>query len=121
MRNTRASLDKVWKMVAAAAIALPVIAGAAVAVAGWQVRPHPAQLAVVLGNKVYRDGTPDRRLAARLGSALDLYRRGQCEWILVSGGIETTGTNEADAMRAWLVARGVPAGRIIVDELGDDT
>ena len=46
---------------------------------------HEADVAVVLGNTVNPDGTPSRRLAARLDLAVDLYQRGLFRNVLVSG------------------------------------
>ncbi|QCP51346.1 YdcF family protein [Trinickia violacea] len=89
--------------------------------AGLLTHPRPADVAIVLGNTVYHDGTPSPRLAARLGEALQCYERRQCRIVFVSGGIEASGTNEAAAMRAWLVRRGVPDGSIVEDEAGNDT
>lgn len=41
---------------------------------------------------------------------------------MVSGGIDPSdGRSEAKGMRDWLIARGIPASRVIVDPLGDNT
>ncbi len=41
--------------------------------------------------------------------------------IFVSGGIDKHGTDEASAMKDYLVRAGVPVNKIIVDRLGVDT
>jgi uncharacterized SAM-binding protein YcdF (DUF218 family) len=41
--------------------------------------------------------------------------------VVVSGGIETNGTDEAIAMRRYLIGHGVPAAAIILDPRGADT
>jgi len=52
---------------------------------------------------VYRDGSPSSRLAARLDRAFQCYQQHQCGLIFVSGGVDASGTDEAVAMRAWLM------------------
>ncbi|MEW6344498.1 MAG: YdcF family protein [Pseudomonadota bacterium] len=89
--------------------------------AGLLTHPHSADIAVVLGNTVDRNGSPSPRLAARLTRAWECYQRHQCGIIFVSGGIDSSGTNEGEAMRAWLVRRGVPGDRVFVDDAGNDT
>jgi vancomycin permeability regulator SanA len=81
----------------------------------------PADVAVVLGSKVQRDGTPSSGLQRRLERALDLYRKGAIKAIFVSGGRGSEGFEEADVMRAVLVRSGVPAGVIVVDRAGNNT
>jgi vancomycin permeability regulator SanA len=97
------------------------LAGAALASAGLLTRTNPADVAVVLGNTVYRDGSPSPRLGARLDRAYQCYEQHQCGLIFVSGGIDVSGTDEAVAMRAYLVRRGIPGDRIAVDSSGFDT
>ena len=80
-----------------------------------------ADVAVVLGNKIEPDGRPSARLAARLDRAIDVWSKGLCSFILVSGGVGIEGFDEAVAMKAYLVARGVPPGVVHVDSAGYDT
>lgn len=80
-----------------------------------------SDVAVVLGSKVNRDGTPSPRLQARLGRALELYRGGWTPRILVSGGTGVEGVPEGTAMKRWLVSQGVPEDAVIVDDQGVDT
>ena len=77
------------------------------------VRPY----AIVLGNRVFRDGSPSAELAARLESALELYRAHRAGQVIVSGRT-AVGYDEPHAMAAWLEARGVPAGDIVIDAGG---
>lgn len=81
--------------------------------------PHE-RVAVVFGARVVGD-RPTAFLAGRLELALRLFRRHAVESILVSGNNDRRGYDEPDVMRAYLVARGVPADRILVDESGFDT
>lgn len=111
-----------WKVVAALA---GVWVLAAIGVACWGLSTPaprtPMDLAVVFGNALKEDGQPKPVLAARLQAALACYQNGVCRNLLVSGGIDGPGLNEATAMRDWLVTRGVPSDRIIVDDQGDNT
>ena len=84
-------------------------------------RLGPADVAVVLGNTVERDGRPSRRLAARLDQALALYRRGAVREVIVSGGREPSGFDEAAVMKQYLARRGIPSRNIVVDSLGRTT
>lgn len=79
---------------------------------------HPADVAVVLGNTVERDGRPSARLRARLDKAVELYRGGLFGHVIVSGGTGAEGFNEAEVMKSYLVSHGVPEGRIIADGEG---
>lgn len=98
--------------------ALLVGAAATVAAVGLLARATPADVAIVLGNTVEPGGRPSPRLAARLDRAVDWYAASQCGTLFVSGGVDPQGTDEAAAMRDYLITRGVPADRIVTDSLG---
>lgn len=71
------------------------------------------QTMIVLGCKVHGDGTPSVLLRDRLDTALDYWQEHQDVTILVSGGQGPDEPEaEADAMAAYLEARGVPRRRI---------
>lgn len=89
--------------------------------AGFSDDAQRADVIVVLGNKVERDGTPSRRLQCRLDCALRLYREELAPVIIVSGGLGKEGHPEAEVMRDALVQAGVPADAITVDNEGVDT
>lgn len=78
-------------------------------------------VALVLGAGVQADGRPTPFLAARLDVARDLYRDGRARVLIVSGGQDLPGYDEPGAMRDYLVARGVPAAHVLVDDLGHNT
>jgi vancomycin permeability regulator SanA len=80
-----------------------------------------APVALVLGTKVEADGSPSPFLAARLELAHRLFAAGKVRAILVSGDNMNAGYNEPEAMRRWLVDRGVPAGKVVRDYAGFDT
>ncbi len=76
---------------------------------------------VVLGASQY-DGRPSPVFAARLDHARLLYRAGVARRIITLGGSqEGDRFTEAAAGRRYLVARGVPARRVLAVERGDDT
>ncbi len=82
---------------------------------------QPADVALVLGNKVEPDGTPSARLQARLDTAVALYRKGYFKKVIVSGGTGREGFPEGTAMRDYLVRQGLPESAILVDNEGVDT
>lgn len=90
----------------------------ALAADGLTDEPARCDVAVVLGAKVRVDGRPSVQLGDRLARALGAFERGDARLVLVSGGRGVEGHEEADVMAGWLVARGVPRERIIVDRDG---
>ena len=82
---------------------------------------RPADVAIVLGNTVERDGRPSARLRARLDKAVELCGDGLFGHVIVSGGVGAEGFNEAEVMKAYLVSQGLPEGFIIADGEGATT
>lgn len=80
-----------------------------------------APVALVLGAQVRPDGSPSSFLAARLDLAQRLLERGKVRALLVSGDNMAPEYNEPDAMRDYLIERGVPADKIVTDYAGFDT
>jgi vancomycin permeability regulator SanA len=81
----------------------------------------PAPVALVLGAQVYPDGRPSPFLVGRLELARRLYAAGKVHAILVSGDHGRPDYDEPDTMRGWLLARGVPARKVVADYAGFDT
>lgn len=79
----------------------------------------PRTFAIVPGSRVDHN-RPLAILSARLEAALELYRAGRVEAILVSGQ-DTPEAPEATVMRAWLRARGVAASDVWSDGGGTRT
>jgi vancomycin permeability regulator SanA len=102
---------------------LIVLFGASVAIvfAGLNDHLHAADLGVVLGSKVNRDGRPSVMLQARLDHAIELYREGYFKLVLVSGGHGKEGYDEAVVMAQYLEAHGVPSDAILEDHDGTTT
>lgn len=96
-------------------------AAAVIATTGLSDHVVRADLVVVPGNTVYPDGTLSDRLKARLDTAVDIYRAGNCHAIMVSGAVGSEGVDESVAMRGYLIRQGVPWTSIIQDGLGFNT
>lgn len=78
------------------------------------------QVAVVFGAGLW-DGKPSPYLANRLRAAAELYRDKKVKVVLVTGDNSRVEYDEPDAMRTFLVERGVPDSRIVSDFAGFDT
>jgi uncharacterized SAM-binding protein YcdF (DUF218 family) len=76
---------------------------------------RPVDAIVVLGAAQY-NGRPSPILRARLDEALAAYREGVAPLIVVSGGRQQGDQyTEAEASRDYLVERGVPADKILLE------
>ena len=82
---------------------------------------HAADVAIVPGNTVEKDGRPSARLRARLDQTVALYRQGLFPNVIVSGGVGSEGFDEAEVMKRYLIENGVPEGSIHVDSGGATT
>jgi vancomycin permeability regulator SanA len=66
-------------------------------------------------------GQPSPMLVGRLDLGLELYRTGKVQVLLVTGDNSRSHYNEPLVMRDYLIARGMPSGRIVLDYAGFDT
>ena len=85
--------------------------------------PEPSDAIVVLGHSLDgADQTPGIWLQKRLEKAFALYQEGYGKNIIVAGG-QGPGDRVAvaAAMNDWLVARGVPAGDILLEDQSANT
>lgn len=77
---------------------------------------------VVLGASVQADGTPSNMLIDRLRGAVELYKKGVSEKIVVSGDRSVENDyDEVASMKKYCVDNGVPASDIIIDGEGYST
>ena len=112
-----------WRVPLLLLVAWGILHAAYVTIDGLHDFRGHADIAVVLGNRVYADGRLSPVLQGRVDRALRLYREGQVERIMVSGGrgLRDDKYPEGLAMKQYLVAHGLPANRIIEDNDGENT
>ncbi|MCK4635469.1 MAG: YdcF family protein [Candidatus Moranbacteria bacterium] len=79
------------------------------------------QTALLLGAKVYDDGTLSFIMQDRADTAIEIYNLGKVEKILVSGDHGTTGYDEVNTVKNYLVKKGIPEKDIFTDHAGFDT
>lgn len=80
-----------------------------------------ADVAVILGNKVNKDGTLSERLEKRLETGVQLYQNQRIKKIIVSGGLGKEGFYEGSKMKDYLITKNIPSSAIIADNKGDNT
>lgn len=80
-----------------------------------------APVIIIPGAGLKADGTPSDVLRDRLMVALAIYDDGRAEKMLCSGDNGQVQYDEVNAMREWLLARGVDADDIFLDHAGFDT
>ncbi len=85
-------------------------------------KPIPSDVGIVLGARLWND-EPSPGLKERLNLALELYREGAFRNVIVTGGLDAQGATitEAEGMRNYLVAHGVPESAILMDALSRST
>lgn len=83
--------------------------------------PEPSDLVLVLGRRLSGDA-PTEVFLGRLALAEGLWRAGLAPRILVAGGVTGDArVSEAEVGRAWLLARGVPAEAVLVEDHSQHT
>lgn len=80
-----------------------------------------ARVAIVFGAGLQRDGTPTPVLEDRVNAAVELYKAGKVEKILMSGDNRFVDYNEPGAMQAFAITLGVPQEDIVLDYAGRRT
>lgn len=79
------------------------------------------RIAIVFGAGLLRDGSAGPVLSDRMETAVNLYRAGKVEKILVSGDNRFIEYNEPEAGRQYALERGVPDEDITLDYAGRRT
>ncbi|WP_322106737.1 YdcF family protein [Paraburkholderia sp. J41] len=97
------------------------LAAVVICVTGILMPDGKAEVAVIFGNALDRDGTPAPILVQRLDVALQCYRAGMCGRLFITGSIDVPRGDETVAMKRYLTAHGVPGTAIIADNAGDNT
>ena len=81
----------------------------------------PVDAAVVFGAQVYPNGRLSPSLSSRVDKGIELYKQGYTPILIMSGGTGVEDVNEAEAMRDYATAHGVPEGAIIIDDAGNNS
>jgi vancomycin permeability regulator SanA len=82
---------------------------------------RPADIAVVLGARVYADGRPSDALADRVRTACKLYQNGTVKKLLFSGGPGDGSIHETEGMKRMAIQLGVKPEDILLDAHGVNT
>lgn len=77
--------------------------------------------AVVFGAAVWKGDQPSNALNDRTQAAIALYKKGQVNCLVLSGGASTYGAHEATVMQRLALEAGIPRGNIYTDFEGDNT
>ena len=80
-----------------------------------------ARVAIVFGARVYGNGRLSGMLRDRVDTAVDLYKTGKVQKLLLSGDNQFANYNEPGDMMAYAIARGVPDADIQPDYGGRRT
>lgn len=76
---------------------------------------------LVLGARVYADGNVSLMLNDRLTTGYELYKKGKAKKIIVSGDHGRKDYDEVNAMKRFLMEKGVPSEDIFMDHAGFST
>jgi len=79
------------------------------------------KIAIVFGAGLYRDGSPSAVLRDRVQTAVELFKAGKVEKLLMSGDNSALNYNEPGAMQKYAVQLGVPEQAIVLDYAGRRT
>ena len=83
---------------------------------------RPADVIIILGSGLRRDGRPGDALYRRSIRGAELYQDGIAPYVICTGGIGRGHTrSEADACRDVMTARGVPPEAILLEERSTST
>ncbi len=82
---------------------------------------EPADVALVLGARVFANGSPSDALMDRVIASCELYEQGLCSNLLFSGGPGDGTISEPRAMKRIAIERGIPESSIYIDEQGTNT
>lgn len=80
-----------------------------------------ADAILVLGCQVREDGSLSLMLQDRIDKAIELYEAGVSDKIIVSGDHGTREYDEVNAMKNYLIKKGIPSENIFMDHAGFST
>lgn len=78
------------------------------------------RVGIVLGAALWNN-QPSPALAERLDQAIDLYKKGQIDYLILSGGLGNDQITEAQGMKNYLTQRGLPSNRLILEDQSSNT
>jgi len=78
----------------------------------------PAKVGLVFGTTDRYKGRENRYFRYRIDAAVEVWKAGKVETLIVSGDNRTKFYNEPEKMKAALIEEGVPASRIVCDYAG---
>jgi vancomycin permeability regulator SanA len=84
-------------------------------VEGTQKDTRDADVGIIFGVKNRLDGSLSNSMKNRLDVGLKLYKEGQVQKLIVTGGLAHKGFCEADLMQEYLLENGVKLADIILD------
>ena len=84
------------------------------------IQPTPRPAGLVLGAALW-DEKPSPALKERLDLAYQLYREGWVQHLILSGGKGDDGLSEAEGMKRYLVDKGVPPDRLLLEDQSRNT
>ena len=79
------------------------------------------RVAIVFGAEVKKDGTPSVVLRDRVETAVELYKSGKVEKLVMSGDNRVADYNEPESMRQYALTLGMPDSDIVLDYAGRST
>lgn len=82
--------------------------------------PH-AKTLIILGASVHTDGRLSPILQDRVDTAIDLFKKGKADRILVSGDHISDNYNEVKAIADYLKTHGISKNKLLLDHSGLDT
>jgi uncharacterized SAM-binding protein YcdF (DUF218 family) len=106
-----------WLVAAAAPLGLGAGLGLIIHLRGQRAPTFPARplTAVVLGARVYPDGTPSPALVDRVALGVELLRRGLARRLVLSGGAPDARPCEAEVMARLAREAGAPADALVLE------
>ncbi|MCR8641643.1 YdcF family protein [Paenibacillus sp. N1-5-1-14] len=121
-------MKKIMKKLAWSALIVIILAGAYFGIMSYKVMStwknahgKPSDCMIVLGAAVW-DGKPSPAMRERLDIAIQVYNEKLSEFIIVSGGKGADEEiSEAEAMKTYLVDKGIPASNVILEDQSRNT
>lgn len=122
-------MNRAWRRCAWGALAILVAGYAAIHLMVWRHAlarlaappPHPADAALVLGNRAYKDGRPNPCMTGRVDAGVALAKAGAVRQLVFSGGIDREdGRIEAEVMAQHARSAGY-AGTALLESSSQST